>query len=324
MATSRRTATNENVSTYGTGKDYTALATWEAAKDVDMVSATQSEILEVYNEEFDDYIGTIAGGITNSSYFRIIRPASGEFGDGTIGTAPRFYYTTAAYFCQLDEDYFLWQDIEIKLTVALSALNVIIHMQSDEAACVGVIVANSVTTNSQDFYGIAQNSAGNTNYMVNCMTYNNDSGDEMYSMGNFNGTLYAYNNTTVDNTGVSPAAEGFRNNTGTTNLKNHQSSGHGSNKDINEDSGVINFTTCNPAVEGSAGDEPTFVNKAGGDLHLAAGDTVCRGNATDLSADGNFAFDDDIDLTTRSAWDIGFDEFEAVGDGSPWNYYAQQ
>jgi hypothetical protein len=55
------------------------------------------------------------------------------------------------------------------------------------------------------------------------------------------------------------------------------------------------------------------------DFHLAAGDTLCRGNGADLSSDGNYPITIDIDGDTRSAWDIGADEYVAGGPsvGSP-------
>jgi len=67
-------------------------------------------------------------------------------------------------------------------------------------------------------------------------------------------------------------------------------------------------------IDGDAPNEvsfgsPSFENRGADDFHLASGDTQCRGRGTDLSADGGFAFSDDIDGDTRSAWDIGADEF---------------
>ena len=45
------------------------------------------------------------------------------------------------------------------------------------------------------------------------------------------------------------------------------------------------------------------------DFHLQSSDPGVD-DGTDLSADANFAFDDDVDFDTRSGtWDIGFDEF---------------
>lgn len=57
----------------------------------------------------------------------------------------------------------------------------------------------------------------------------------------------------------------------------------------------------------------TFNDKTGDDFHLASGDTDAIGAGTDLSG----TFTDDIDGDTRSAWDIGADEFISVGGGLP-------
>ncbi len=53
----------------------------------------------------------------------------------------------------------------------------------------------------------------------------------------------------------------------------------------------------------------TFVNLGTDDVHLQSGDIGARGKGTDLSADGNFAFDYDKDGITRSAWDAGAFEY---------------
>ena len=47
---------------------------------------------------------------------------------------------------------------------------------------------------------------------------------------------------------------------------------------------------------------------------ITAGAKMAKDFGADLSADGFFPFDDDIDFQTRSgSWDIGFDEFVAAG-----------
>ncbi len=67
---------------------------------------------------------------------------------------------------------------------------------------------------------------------------------------------------------------------------------------------------CSKAISGTtcSNDTPTFVDADNDDFHLAAGDTTWRGGGTDLSA----SFTDDIDGDTRSAWDIGCDEYVAA------------
>lgn len=68
---------------------------------------------------------------------------------------------------------------------------------------------------------------------------------------------------------------------------------------------------------GGANDENdlTFVFAGSGDYHLDSTDTGARGKGTDLSSDGTYAFSDDIDGDTRSAWDAGADEYVAAGGG---------
>lgn len=58
----------------------------------------------------------------------------------------------------------------------------------------------------------------------------------------------------------------------------------------------------------------TYENEGADDFHLASGDAGAKDFGVDLSGDGNLAFSDDIDGDTRSGtWDIGADEFVAVG-----------
>jgi len=59
----------------------------------------------------------------------------------------------------------------------------------------------------------------------------------------------------------------------------------------------------------------TFVDAGSDDYHLAAGDVGASGLGTNLSADPDYAFNDDIDGDIRSAWDCGSDE-KAVPAGN--------
>lgn len=57
----------------------------------------------------------------------------------------------------------------------------------------------------------------------------------------------------------------------------------------------------------------SFVS-AGSDFHLTSGDTVCKDNGVDLSADARLPFSTDGDGQTRTGtWDIGPDEYIATG-----------
>jgi hypothetical protein len=57
----------------------------------------------------------------------------------------------------------------------------------------------------------------------------------------------------------------------------------------------------------------TFVNEGSGDFHLAYADTSARASGTNLSADGNLAVVDDVDLIPRpTTYDIGADQFDIL------------
>src|SRR3990167_4422699 len=296
MASSRKTATNENISTYGTGKDYTVLATWEAATDIDLVTATQSEVLECYDTDasFNDYV-TLDGATTNASYFRIIRPASGQGHDGTPNNGVTFISTTDADCFVIFESNSQIQDIIASLNINSATNRTIFKAQGTLTGLIGCIAFNGVNAGTGVIEGIQLNIASpDKGFAVNCLSHNNDARG-FWAGGT--GTKYLYNCTAVGNAG-----NGFARTAGTSIAKNCLSSGH-----TNDWDGTWTQTTC--SAEDAA---PTYVNAAGDDFHLAAGDITWIDAGTDLSADADYAFNDDIDKTTISGtWDIGFDEYVA-------------
>ncbi|MCK4945283.1 MAG: hypothetical protein KAS59_03365, partial [Alphaproteobacteria bacterium] len=68
----------------------------------------------------------------------------------------------------------------------------------------------------------------------------------------------------------------------------------------------------------------SFINEAGDDFHLSLTDTAAKDSGTDLSADANISFSNDIDSEVRSdAYDIGADEEMTVTwDGSESSNWA--
>jgi len=294
MASSRKTATNENISTYGTGKDYTVLATWEAATDIDLVTATQSEVLECYDTDasFNDYV-SLAGATTNASYFRIIRPASGQGHDGTPNNGVTFISTTDADCVIISESNSQIQDIIARLNINSVTSRSILRATSPLAGFIGCIAFNGVNAGTGVIVGMTlEPTSPDKAFAVNCLSHNNDARG-FWAGGT--GTKYLYNCTAVGNAG-----NGFERTAGTAIAKNCLSSGH-----TNDWNGTWTQTTC--SAEDAA---PTYVNAAGDDFHLAAGDTTWIDAGTDLSADADYAFNDDIDKTTISGtWDIGFDKF---------------
>ncbi len=307
MASARITASNENVQTYGNGtRDFTDFNTWEAATDIDLVGAAQSEVLECFDDaaSFDDNIDA-AGATTNASFFRIIRPASGQGHDGTPNNGFFIDSTIADHTFRITEDFFSLQDIIIR-HIFSSSDEFNVTMRGDNSTCIGVICFDSVN-----------NGAGGASHFnvfdgvdvvfVDCIGINPDQHNFRLNPGG-GITTYVYNCNAID-----AASNGVRAESGTIVAKNVLSTGNGT--DFVTAGGVFTGSVTNASGDATApGSTPrinqtfTFVNAASDDYHLAAGDAGAKDFGTDLSADAVFAFDDDIDGDLFGTWDIGFDE----------------
>lgn len=301
MASSRRTATNENVSTYGSGKDYTSLSTWESATDIDLVTATQSEVLECYAGYYDDIISIQMPdtAYTNSSYFRIIRPADNEGHSGipkNDGSVVCFYTSGTGHVLFNGEAYCQLQDLCVTRTNTPTTSDRGIYLRLSNTAAVGCLVWGFNGRAFQTF------GTGETSYIINCLIHDVHTGISLE-----NGSVcYMYNCT--DNTMASRSIDV---NSGTTlHSKNCVFDG------TLEVDGTHNQTT-------NTTDTPTYVDSANDNFMLASADTVAKDQGTDLSSDGNYAFDDDILGNTRSGtWDIGFHEYQVSGNAPTGTFYG--
>lgn len=317
MASSRQSATNENVSTYDSagGKDYSALSTWENATDINLVSATQSEVLEVYKGQHDDY-DSFDGATTNSSYFRIVRAASGEGHSGipkTDGTVAAFLNTTDIPCLVIREHYSQLQDLVVR-TLANSSNNrntVSTQSNADFTKAIGLLVIDSFNSGSGKYLGlyIYINSANCV--FANCLA----AGCEWDGFQCQGSSMYCYNCSSIDN-----GEYGFQELGGFMECKNCLAD---NNTTEDYESGMITMTTCGSSDgTGSASLQNlsfSYVASGSDDWHLASGSDGI-GDGTDLSADATFAFDDDINDgvmgagkagETRSSWDLGFDEYSS-------------
>jgi uncharacterized protein YqgV (UPF0045/DUF77 family) len=308
MTTARKTFVNEIISTYGNAtRNYTSMTAWEAATDVDLVTAAQSEILECYDDaaSFNDYC-PLLGATTSTSYARCVRPASGQGHDGTSNNGFNIANTTNAVVFSLYENYSYVCDMVAKSTITATINRSVFQNTSNGGAFVGCIAYDSVLTADTaamaGFWSSPDGGVSAVNGFIDCLAKNistTGTGIGCGFSGDDDGVTNYYNCTAVNN-----KTYGFQQTSGTVNAKNCCASGN-TTADWN---GTITKTTC--TAEGAT---PTYVNAAGDDFHLAASDTVCRGNGTDLSADATYPFDDDIDKQTRSGtWDIGFDEYGVV------------
>ena len=311
MATSRRTGTNENVSTYGAvgqGRDYTTLTAWETSTDIDLVSATQSEVLECYDDAstFDDRV-SIGGATTDSSYFRIIRPAgtigtgSWEGHDGTPNNGVHFLNTAGSLGSFIlgsgtgTDDYSSIQDLIVQMTNPDSANTISVWAREPNNSLVGIIMVD-VTSANNTARGLR---VSDGSVAVNCIVIRTDG----WGFNCDGGSSLFLNCTAIDNGGRGWEVDG------------------GTPISINclgEGSGIEDFDTgfdtvnggYNASGDGTAGDAGstgsrinqtfTFVNTGIDDYHLSPSDAGAKTFGTDLSASGSFQFDDDIDGDLRS------------------------
>lgn len=303
MASSRRLPVSYNTSTYGgagLGRDYTVLATWEAATDINLVTATMGEVLECYDDaDFTDNV-ELAGAITSSSYFRVIKPASGQGHNGTPTVGVNFTRSDGDTL-KISEHNGQIQDI-IAFATSTTINTQCFVVTSGCQYCWFVGCIGKITTSSNQAFIIQNLLSG----AVNCLAYESAIGFR----SNFSGVGAKFYNCTAYGCGT-----GFEATAGAPIAKNCVAEGNTTNW-----FGTWTKTTCTDE------DGVVFVNTATDDYHLDSTDTAAKDQGTDLSADATYAFDDDIDGDTRSgSWDIGFDENLSAGSsGNPNYYYNQQ
>lgn len=312
MATARRTGSNENVATYGGAtRDYdTDLAGWEAATDIN-ISATgtsTTEVLECYDDaaSFDDGV-TISGATTDTDFFRMIRPASGQGHNGTPTSGVFFSRTTAGYMANIAENNFHIQDLIGSSNFSSASSYYVWVAGSTGGACelVGLLAVDSTNTHGSGVLrGIYFNN--NTDQIAALCLVHNIENHGFYFIPNSAGrTNYAYNCISTNN------GTGFREDTSTGSIVLKNCLADSNSTDYT--GGDLTATNC-ASSDATSPDATrrnktfTFVSAAGDDFHLAAGDAGAKDDGTDLSADGVFAFDDDIDGDLFDTWDIGFDE----------------
>lgn len=307
MASSRKTGTNPNVRTYGTGKTYTALATWEGDTDVDLVTGTVTEVLEVYGNSYDDAV-TLAGATTNSSYFRIIRPASGNFLGRAAGIANKhFTYTTDNNVLVIGESNSEVQDIVATLTIDANSTRYVFYTLgtltlAGFVGCVAIDASNAYAGKDVGGFNLGVSGDGNTSYAKNCLSHNCDG--HGFNLSSGLATANAYNCTATNNAGT-----GFLGyNTSKSFCYGCGATGNGT--DFEGGASGVAQTDCSASA-------PTFVNSGSDDFHLASGDTTWKDADTNSGSwHSSCGYDDDIDGETRTGtWDIGWDEYVAGGGG---------
>lgn len=297
MASSRRLPVSYNEKTFGAsgyGRDYTSLATWEDDTDIDLVTAGKGEVLTCYDDASPyNQIITMAGATTNSSYFRVVRAASGMRGTPTSGV--RFYSSATAtnsYVFNSSEDYSCFYDIECHWSTDTTNQRLTFYFAGNYHKPVGCTAYGRGGTNTIiGFYYLGSNGC----VTVNCYSTNGGSGATSFGYHLFTASVnYFYNCTSRYNN------IGFSNSLAINQIAKNCIS-------QNNSTAFSSYWTQTTCVTSGV----TF--EADG-YHLSASDTGAKGLGTDLRADATYCFNDDIDGDIRGAiWDIGCDQVSATG-----------
>lgn len=348
MTRARRTGTNENISTYGSPSldyDEGELSLWEAATDNNLITLNVSEVLEC-EDKGGFYLDNIVinNSITDVNHFRIIRPRTGHFHNGTSSTGVRFNSTERFVFV-IEERYSQVQDIVARQDYDESYgtcfqisnlggssngakfsgfIGCIAFGGTGSSYKVGFAVISTVNTLSSRFF------------LIDCIAHDLDTGfstDDFLDISSPNNIFIIYNCTAYNS-----SVYGFNIVGSLTRMRNCLGAASGT-ADFSPAIGFgrsgTPWTIVTPQNDYNASSDNTapyvgvgshgrqlqtftFVNTGLDNYHLTLADAGARNFGEDLSADIYYAFTDDIDRQDFDTWDIGADEPEPkTFQGSP-------
>jgi len=312
----------ETVSTTNkTGEDYNTITLWEDATDIDLVSATKGETLEVYNDEgaLNEKI-TFAGATTNSSYYRKVTVPSAERHGASFGGGARNIYTTELsneYIVEVDEAYFILEWLEISGgSLGDYTTNGYVYINGRYSTIRYTLIGN--ITSSWHMNGIICN---NYESDKNILIYRNiiakiaannttaidtgfDGANTASNVANYN-TIYDVDNSSGTDRGVNCASDSS---TCIGNLVFDAGTDFIFDSSSTHDYNAASDSTTSEETNGVGSiDADDFVSST--DFHLAIGATPID-KGSDLGSPYNY----DIDgVQITGTWDIGADEYVAAG-----------
>lgn len=311
LISSRQTGSNEVLSTYGLGglgRDYTSLATWEAATDNDLVTAQETQTLFVCADQllYDDSV-VMLGATTSEDYRRIIR---GAYIDGASGKPEEmvgFEFDGGNITMSILESWVVLHDLNINNTVTTGGAGYAILLSTVPNSNLYVIGCCIKSTRPTNGFGIQSPSSGGNLYVVNSLIYD----CTFYGISEQGGPpLYIFNCTFANN---------FRhigvNVTGTENLVVNCLFYGSTDADTvggRWDPDCINCATDQTSIGTMPGIHRvsqtfTFADTGVNDYHLVTGDTGALGYGIPMDAYPVFQFNDDVDRQEIQDWSIGYD-----------------
>lgn len=292
--------------TAGATRAYASLSAWEAARQADLVTATDGEEVQCCGTSADTTAVTIDGWTTNATYYIHIR---GNESDGT-GRSFLARYSTSHYRIEaggswtmdVQENYTRLTGLQVSTTSAFSAIRV--------GSATNCRIDSCIFKNTNND-GVECRNCDNTRFL-NCVAL----GCSGRGFASYNGAAVNMDNCVS----VGNGSTGFFGNTAGLTVTNCYSGGN-TGADYAD---VSTLTTCRSedgtqstttaAYSTSAGCYFTNVTGGSEDLQIGASSELIN-VGTDLSA----TFTTDIAGVTRptgaSTWDVGVWEFQSGGGG---------
>lgn len=302
--------------------DYTSLAGADAGEvgGVDFVALDRQLDIACYAMNDTTAVALAAATSDATRYVRVYTPPT-ERHAGTWNTGKYYLTVTGATAISIASG--LHTRVEgLQIQCTLTAADVkSCYQNAGQSRISNTICRGSYGTGTSGGYGIVQDGSGAVLRAWNCLIYDIVGWTSGFGAGFLhNAGTSAY----VSNITVQGCAFGFATVPTGAVLKNCLAQDCADGTFDSFGSPFEAASTNNAADAGTPpGSNPqtgevTFVNEAGDDFHLDASDTVAKGNGTDLSADANTPFSDDIDGVTRTGtWDIGADQYVAVAAAQP-------
>ena len=313
--------------TTGANRAYASLNEWEAAEQVDLVTAGNTHEVRCLGSLEDTAATIVDGWTTNAANFITIRSNPGNQHSGKWDTAAYILTTsdTGSHSLELRESFTVVDGLQVTRTGTGNFRNCI-HA-NDVSGPLGDLTLKKCILREQ---GSGSNRVGanlsdsknTSSYVYNCLAYDfiGGKGFEFQSGGILSHKLYS---TTMINclNGVNVSFDDviaincLYNSEGLAGAQGFAGDFQGISKNNLSDLADAPGTASQTGT-------PTFADAANDNWHLALSDTLAQNNGVDLSADADIPFSDDIDSLPRlGTWDIGMDEtsvaltLDAVVDG---------
>ena len=284
--------------TTGANRAYASLSEWEADEQTDLVTATDTHVVNCVGSTADTARAYITGWTTDATYFITVN------GDNTTGAYSAAHYrientTTGGYqyLMHVRESFTVFNDIQLEQIAAHNAAHGF-YLFSCTDVTFKRCLSKGVVTGGSSTRGFHVETTGVKIYGCLAIGWSGVSHVGI-KFGSSTPLSYLYN-TTVDDCTIGVSV-GYLSTIARNVLTQNCGNGFSGTAHASSSNNASDIASDAPGSSPQTG-TATFVDAAGGDYQPASGDTVAKENGVDLS--GTFTFDL-AGNTWPATWSIG-------------------